>query len=118
MRRRIAPVEAPLTSRTPARKQRAADDRRAGVADQGGERAADREPDEAARVLAEQRHEAQEAHAHAEPERPDVEEVAPREQEAAEGDERHGQHVGGVADDIREDTSASHEPTAPPSRPR
>ena len=54
VRRRIAPVDAPLTSRKPADEQRAADDGGARVADQCGERAADREPDEAARVLAEQ----------------------------------------------------------------
>ena len=56
-------------------------------ADERGERAADRHPDPAARVLAEQRHEAEEAHPHAEPERAHVEEVAAREQEPAERDE-------------------------------
>ena len=44
----------------------------------------------------------EEPHPHAEPERPDVEEVAAREQEAAERDERDREHVGGVADDVRQ----------------
>ncbi len=79
-----------------------ADDRGARLADQRGERAADRHPDEAAGVLAEQRHEPEEAHPHPEPERTDVEEVAPREQQSAQAEECDGQDVRGVSDDLRQ----------------
>ena len=85
-----------------ADKQSAADDRRTGLPDERGERAADREADEAARVLAEERHQAEEAHSHAETERPHLEEVAAGEQQPAQRDERDGQHVRGVADDLRQ----------------
>ena len=80
----------------------AADDRGARLADQRGERAADRHPDEAAGVLAEQRHEPEEAHPHPEPERTDVEQVASREQQAAKAEECDRQDVGSVSDDLRE----------------
>ena len=83
--------------------QGAADDRRARLPDERCERAADGHADPAARVLAEERHEAEEAHPHPQPERAHVEKVAAREQESAERDARDRQHVGGVADDLRED---------------
>ena len=102
----------------PREEQRAADDRRAGLPDERSERAADGHADPATGVLAEERHEAEEAHPHAQPERANVQKVAAREQEPAERDERDRQHVGGVADDLRRATSASQEPTAPPSSPR
>ena len=86
-----------------ARQQkRAADDRGARVADERGERAADREPDEAARVLAQQGHEAEEPDPHAEPEGTDVEQVAAREQQPSERDQRDRQDVGGASHDVRE----------------
>src|SRR5262249_20734821 len=83
--------------------QRAAHDRRTRLADERSERSTDCEPDEPAGVLAEEGHESEKAHPHPEPERPDVEQVAPREQEDAESDERDRQDVGGVPDDLRED---------------
>jgi hypothetical protein len=57
--------------------QRAADDRGAGLTDERRERAADRHSDEAARVLAEERHETEEADADPQAEGPDLEQVAP-----------------------------------------
>ena len=77
----------------------AADDRRAGVADETGERPAEREPEEASAVAAEQRHEPEEPDAEPEPERADVEEVAAREHEPADADQRERQHVRGAAED-------------------
>ena len=67
--------------------------------------------------LPEERHQAEEAHSHAEPEGPHLQEVAAGEQEPSERNERDGQHVRSVADDLSQ-RMASHEPTAPPSRPR
>ena len=95
-------MEAPVTSRRPATSRAPSDDRRTGLPDERGQRAADREADEAARVLAEERHQAEEAHSHAETERPHLQEVAASEQEPAQRDERDGQHVRGVADDLRQ----------------
>ena len=86
--------------------------------DQRGERAADGHPDPAAGVLAEQRHQTEEADPDTEPERAYVEEVAAREQQPTERDERDREDVGGPADDRPSSASASHEPTAPPSRSR
>ncbi len=79
------------------------DDRRAGRPDERRERSADRHPDPASRVFAEQRHEAEEAHPHAEPERADLEQLAACEQQPSEGDEREREHVRGVAHHIRQD---------------
>ncbi len=59
--------------------QRASDDRCPRLADERGERAADRHADPAAAVLAEQRHQPEEADADAEAERPHFEQVATRE---------------------------------------
>ena len=71
----------------------AADDRRPGLADEGGERAAESKPDDAARVAAEQDHEAEERHAEPEAERADVEQVAPRELEPADDEQRERERV-------------------------
>jgi hypothetical protein len=84
--------------------QSAADDRRARLSDERREGAADREAEEAAGVLAEKRHETEEAHAHAEAKRTDLEEVAACEQEPAERNERDRQHVRRFSADVREDT--------------
>ena len=78
------------------------DDRGARLADQGCQRASDRHPDPAARVLAEQRHQAEKGHPHTEPERAHVQQVAACEQEPAEADERDRQDVRGAAHDVRE----------------
>ena len=79
--------------------QRAADDRRAGLADEAGQRPAESEPDVAARVAAEQRHEPEEAHTEAEPERPHVEQVAPREEQSPHAEERDREHERGATED-------------------
>jgi hypothetical protein len=86
----------------PRNEERAADDRGAGRADQRRERPTDRHSDPASGVLSEERHQPQEAHPPAEPERADVEELAACEKQDAERDERHREHVGGVADDVRQ----------------
>ncbi len=82
-----------------ADQERAADDGGARLSDERCERPAEREPEEAARVLAEDGHEAEEADPHPEPERPDVEQVAPREHEAAQGEQRQRKHVRGVPEE-------------------
>ncbi len=82
--------------------QRAADDGRSRLADERRDRAADREADEAARVLAEKRHEAEKAHTDAEAKRANFEEVAPREQQAAERDESDRKDIGRIADHLGE----------------
>ena len=91
--------------RSAAHEERAAEehsrahDDRAGSADEPRHGAADREPDEASVVVAaEQRHQAEKAHAEPEPERPDVEEVAPREHERADSHERERERIRRVSE--------------------
>ena len=97
--------------------QRTADDRGTRVADQTGKSPAERKADPAAAVLPEQRHETEKADADSEPERAHIEEIAAREHEPADREERQRQDVG-AAPMTWVKASASHEPTAPPSNPR